>query len=230
MLRTSILDRVSGPLADFLTDASCSERILQELEEANAFVSSIDAGRSWFRYHHLFADLLRLELRRTDPASIEVLHRKAADWYEEQVSRRGDPPCPGGRGWRYAARLLADCYISLGLDGRLATLRELLSIFFLEAAAEDPELAVALAGAQMFDGDLGDTAAYIKFAERLAGEVAEDRRWRFDLRMGSTKLSLARRGGDLDATVEAMRSLTERCWPRSRLRTWNVRPTTGRRH
>ena len=210
LLRTSILDRVSGPLADFLTGVSCSERILQELEEANAFVSSIDAGRSWFRYHHLFADLLRLELRRTDPASIEVLHRKAADWYEEHGYPVGAiRHAQAAEDWRYAARLLADCYISLGLDGRLATLRELLSIFPHEAAAEDPELAVALAGAQMFDGDLGDTAAYIKFAERLAGEVAEDRRWRFDLRMGSTKLSLARRGGDLDATVEAMRSLQE---------------------
>jgi LuxR family maltose regulon positive regulatory protein len=210
LLRTSILDRVSGTLADFLTGSSGSERVLQDLEEVNAFVTSLDVARSWFRYHHLFADFLRLELRRTDPASVGRLHRKAAAWYQEH----GYPVeairhAQAAEDWRYAARLLADCYVSLGLDGRLATLRELLSVFPHEAAAEDPELAVALAGAQMFDGDLGDTAAYIKFAERLAGEVAEDRRWRFDLRMASAKLSLARRGGDLDATVEATRSLQE---------------------
>ena len=70
LLRTSILDRVSGPLADLLTGGSGSERILHGLEEANAFVTSLDPARSWFRYHRLFADLLRLELRRTDPASI----------------------------------------------------------------------------------------------------------------------------------------------------------------
>ena len=65
LLYTSLLDRVSGPLADHLTGRAGAERMLQELEDANAFVSSVDAGRSWFRYHHLFADLLRLELRRT---------------------------------------------------------------------------------------------------------------------------------------------------------------------
>jgi LuxR family maltose regulon positive regulatory protein len=210
LLRTSILDRLSGPLADFLTGSSGSERILQGLEDVSAFVTSLDAARSRFRYHHLFADFLRLELRRTDPDSVGRLHREAAGWYEEHGSPvEAIRHAQAAEDWRYAARLLADCYISLGLDGRLATLRELLSIFPHEAAAEDPELAVALAGAQMFNGDLYDTAAYIKLAEQLAGEVAEDRRWRFDLRMAGTKLSLARRGGDLDATIEAMRSLQE---------------------
>ena len=60
LLHTSILDRVSGPLADSLTGTTGSERVLQSLEEANAFVTSLDVARSWFRYHHLFADFLRL--------------------------------------------------------------------------------------------------------------------------------------------------------------------------
>ena len=74
LLRTSILDRVTGRLADALTGQSDSERILLELEEANAFVTSLDVERTWFRYHHLFADFLRLELRRADPAE----HRRSA--------------------------------------------------------------------------------------------------------------------------------------------------------
>ena len=65
LLRTSVLERVSGPLADLLTGGSDGQRMLQELEEAGAFVVSLDSRRSWFRYHHLFADLLQLELRRT---------------------------------------------------------------------------------------------------------------------------------------------------------------------
>jgi LuxR family maltose regulon positive regulatory protein len=65
LLRTSVLERVSGPLADLLTGGSGGERILHGLEEANAFVVSLDARRSWFRYHQLFADLLQLERRRT---------------------------------------------------------------------------------------------------------------------------------------------------------------------
>jgi LuxR family maltose regulon positive regulatory protein len=59
LLRTSVLERVSGPLADALTGGSGGERVLQDLEEANAFVVALDAQRSWFRYHRLFADLLQ---------------------------------------------------------------------------------------------------------------------------------------------------------------------------
>ena len=60
LLRTSVLERVNGELADLLTGGSGGERVLHELEEANAFVVSLDAARSWFRYHRLFAGLLRL--------------------------------------------------------------------------------------------------------------------------------------------------------------------------
>src|SRR5580704_862470 len=74
LLRTCLLDRVSGELADLMTGRPGSERILLELEDANAFVVSLDPERTWFRYHHLFGDLLRLELRRTLPEQVPVLH------------------------------------------------------------------------------------------------------------------------------------------------------------
>jgi hypothetical protein len=64
LLRASLLDRVNGELADLLTGRPGSERSLLELEDANAFVESLDPERTWFRYHHLLADFLRLELRR----------------------------------------------------------------------------------------------------------------------------------------------------------------------
>ena len=70
LLRTSLLDRVNGELADLLTGRPGSERILLDLEDANAFVESLDPERTWFRYHHLFADFLRLELRRTLPEEV----------------------------------------------------------------------------------------------------------------------------------------------------------------
>src|SRR4029078_11671823 len=80
LLRTSLPDRVNGELADLLTGRAGSERILLDLEDANAFVESLDPGRTWFRYHHLFADFLRLELRRTLPDQVPTLHRRAAPW------------------------------------------------------------------------------------------------------------------------------------------------------
>ena len=79
LLRTSLLDRVNGELADLLTGRPGSERILLELEDANAFVVSLDPERTWFRYHHLFGDLLRLELRRRMPEEVPELHRRAAN-------------------------------------------------------------------------------------------------------------------------------------------------------
>ena len=66
---TAVLERVSGPLADALTGGTGSEAILQQLEDQNAFVTALECARTWFRCHRLFADLLRLELRRTAPAT-----------------------------------------------------------------------------------------------------------------------------------------------------------------
>ena len=83
LLRTSLLDRVNGELADLLTGRPGSERTLLQLEDANAFVVSLDPERTWFRYHHLFGDLLRLELRRTLPEEVPALHRRAAAWFAE---------------------------------------------------------------------------------------------------------------------------------------------------
>jgi len=83
LLRTCLLDRVNGELADLLTGGPGAERILLDLEDANAFVVSLDPERTWFRYHHLFADLLRLELRRVMPEQVPALHRRAAGWFAE---------------------------------------------------------------------------------------------------------------------------------------------------
>src|SRR5258708_11507708 len=80
LLRTSLVDRMNGELANLLAGRSGSEQMLLELEEANAFVVSLDAQRTWFRYHQLLADFLRLELRRTSADAVPDLHRPAAAW------------------------------------------------------------------------------------------------------------------------------------------------------
>jgi LuxR family maltose regulon positive regulatory protein len=141
LLRTSVLERVSGPLADVLTGGSGGERILQDLEQAGAFVVSLDAGRSWFRYHQLFADLLHLELRRTEPNERTALHRAAAAWLAEQ----GHPveavrQAQAAQDWGTAARLLSDHWLDLYLGGRVALLVELLAGFPRRVVAASPEL------------------------------------------------------------------------------------------
>ena len=119
LLVTSVLDRVNGELADLLAGGSGGERVLQELEEANAFVVSLDAARSWFRYHRLFADLLRLELRRAAPGEVAGLHRAAAGWLADHgfpVEAIRHAQAAGD--WEMAVRLLAGHWPGLLLDGR----------------------------------------------------------------------------------------------------------------
>jgi len=87
LLRTSVCDRFSGELADLLAGSSGGEAALRDLEEAGAFVTALDTRRSWFRCHPLFADLLRRELRRSDPGGLAYLHGAAALWF----AAHGDP-------------------------------------------------------------------------------------------------------------------------------------------
>ena len=98
LLRTSILERVSGALADALTGKTGGERILQDLEQADVFVVSLDASRSWFRYHRLFSDLLQLELRRTEPMAGRLARRGRPVAGRARTPGGGDPPRPGRRG------------------------------------------------------------------------------------------------------------------------------------
>ena len=202
LLHTSILERVSGPLADHLTGGSGSERILQELEDANAFVTSIDAGRSWFRYHHLFADLLQLELRRASPTSIASLHREAAQWHEaEGYIVEAIRHAQAARDWPLASRLLADNHIDLVFDGRSGTVCELSTAFPDEVAAADPELALVLGTARVLHGDPKASGGYLDLAQELKGAVSADRRQRFDVLLAQLKLTLARWRGDLVAAL-----------------------------
>ena len=145
LLRTSLLDRVNGELADVLTGRPGSDRILLELADANAFVVSLDPGRTWFRYHHLFGDLLRLELRRTLPAEVPALHRRAAGWFTVQgqvVEAIRHTQAAGD--WPDAARLLADHSFSLTLDGQAQTIQALVRAF--PPGEDHPELALVRAG------------------------------------------------------------------------------------
>jgi LuxR family maltose regulon positive regulatory protein len=84
LLRTSILDRLSGPLCDTVSGEDGSQEVLEALERENLFLVPLDDSREWFRYHLLFADYLRGELRRRYPDEVPELHRRAAQWYLAQ--------------------------------------------------------------------------------------------------------------------------------------------------
>jgi LuxR family transcriptional regulator, maltose regulon positive regulatory protein len=83
LVRTSILTRLCGPLCDAVAETRGSDRILDELERSNLLLVPLDTTRRWYRYHQLFAELLRYELERTEPENIPALHRRASGWYGE---------------------------------------------------------------------------------------------------------------------------------------------------
>jgi LuxR family transcriptional regulator, maltose regulon positive regulatory protein len=206
MLRTCLLDRVSGELADLLTGHPGSERILLALEDANAFVVSLDPGRTWFRYHHLFADLLRLELRRTLPEGVPALHRRAAAWFTEHGQIvEAIRHTQGAGDWPGAARLLADHSFSLTLDGQAQTMQALLRAF--PSGTDHPELALVRATVGLLRGRLDDAAAHLAVAEAHVQTTPPDRRRRLGVAIASLQLALARRRGHLAGVIEHVRLL-----------------------
>ena len=206
LLRTSLLDRVNGELADLLTGRPGSEQILLSLEDANAFVESLDPERTWFRYHHLFADLLRLELRRRLPEEVPALHRRAAGWFTrhgQMAEAIGHTQAAGD--WADAARLLADHSFSLTLDGQAQTMQALVRAF--PPGGDHPELALVRAMGDLAQGRLDEAAAHLAVAETYAETAPPDRQRRLQVAIASLKLSLARRRGHLAGVIEQARFL-----------------------
>jgi NAD(P)H-dependent FMN reductase len=84
LLQISILERMTGDLCDQLTGRSDGQALLQQLDKANLFLIPLDGEHRWYRFHHLFAEMLRNLLQKTDPSCIPELHQRAAEWYEQQ--------------------------------------------------------------------------------------------------------------------------------------------------
>ena len=208
LLRTSLLDRVNGELGDLLTGHPGSERILLDLEDANAFVVSLDPARTWFRYHHLFADLLRLELRRRLPEELPALHRLAARWLAEHgeiVDAVRHTQAAGD--WTDAARLLADHSFGLTLDGQAQTIESMLRAFPPGAATEGPDIPLARATSDLARGRLDEAAAHLAVAEAAITATPVDRQHRLEVAAAALRLSLARKRGHLAGVFEQVRFL-----------------------
>jgi LuxR family maltose regulon positive regulatory protein len=198
LLRTCVADRLCGGLADALTGRRDGERMLALLERDQAFTTGL--GRSWYRYHPLFAELLRAELRHRRPEDVPELHRRAAAWQaanglvEEAVDHALAGGDPDG-----AAGLLAAHGFAVLLRGRAEALRELLGRLPAGKVRADRELAVVAGAGRLALGELEEADAWLELAgARRRGPGAA----------GSLAgLLRARLRGDVDGVVEAAGSL-----------------------
>ncbi|HEY2436787.1 MAG TPA: hypothetical protein VGH93_06370, partial [Solirubrobacteraceae bacterium] len=208
LLRTSVVDRLNGELSDLLAGRPGSEQTLLELEDANAFVVSLDAERTWFRYHHLLADFLRLELRRRFADEVPELHRRAARWFADhgEVVEAVRHTLAAGD-WPDAARLVADHSFSWVLDGQAATIDAVLQTFPEGASSDHPDLAVAHAASALNRGRLEEAVAQLELAESHVQSAPAARRRRLGVAIASLRLALARRSGQFSEVIEQVRLL-----------------------
>jgi LuxR family transcriptional regulator, maltose regulon positive regulatory protein len=208
LLRTSLVDRINGELADLLAGRPGSEQMLLELEEANAFVVSLDAQRSWFRYHQLLADFLRLELRRTLADEVPDLHRRAARWFADhgEVVEAVRHTLAAGD-WSDAARLVADHSFRWVLDGQAGTIGAVLQAFPEGASADHPDLALAHAATELNQGRLEEAATQLALAESYVQSAPPARRRRLAVAIASLRLGIARRSGQFSEVIEQVNLL-----------------------
>jgi LuxR family maltose regulon positive regulatory protein len=145
LLRSSILERLTGPLCESVTGESGGQRKLATLLQGNLFVSALDDSETWYRYHPLFAEALRTLLQQQEPALVPELYRRAGRWYEqhwwgedacEYALRSGDLP--------HAARLLEELVPSLVEQGKLVLLRRWLDQLPQALIAASVSLSLAL--------------------------------------------------------------------------------------
>lgn len=172
LLRTSVLSRLSGPLCDAILQTSGSAAVLETIERENLFVVPLDMSRHWYRYHQLFGELLRTELRRTEPDLVVDLHRRAAAWFEAEglIDEAVRHLVAGGDIARSADLIAAD-WVAEFNGASLSTISGLLDLLPEETVLQDPRLSVARAWIALSLGQLDDAAEWIDAVE--AGAVSD---------------------------------------------------------
>jgi LuxR family maltose regulon positive regulatory protein len=170
LTRTAVLERMCGPLCDAVLEDSGSAGALAELERSNLLLVPLDRRGQWYRYHHLFRDMLLAELHRLEPGLIPVLHRRAAQWHQ----RNGEP----GEAVEYwmkageadaVARLVGTLTFPAYQQGRVATAERWVG--WLEdhsAMADHPAAAVMAATLSAMTGKPGDAERRARVAEQGA--------------------------------------------------------------
>jgi LuxR family maltose regulon positive regulatory protein len=172
LTRTSVLDRLSGPLCDAVLGATGSGVVLARLAASNLFLSPIDRQGEWYRYHHLFRDLLRAELRRREPELEPTLHAHASEWCEHDGDIDGAVEhAIAARQTDRATRLMwRSALVYLG-TGRGATVDGWLDAFAPDARAEDPVLCLLTAWRCVTGSSPTDVDRWTATAEELRFEA-----------------------------------------------------------
>ncbi|MBA3425414.1 MAG: helix-turn-helix transcriptional regulator [Rubrobacter sp.] len=174
LLETSILDRLTAKLCEEVTGGDDGQALLERLEHANLFTIPLDDERLWYRYHHLFADMLRHRLHQGSPERVTCLHRRAAGWYERQ--RLVDDAIEhalAAEDNAWAAQLVEQNTEKTVMRSEGATLLRWLEALPEELVRSRPRLSIAHAIASLFGGRLEDIEPLLRNAERALGGLSD---------------------------------------------------------
>jgi LuxR family maltose regulon positive regulatory protein len=211
LLRTAILERLTAPLCDAVLERRDSARRLVELERANLLLVPLDERREWYRYHHLFADLLRLELDRTAPGELAALHRRASAWHRgEGLADDAIRHAVAAGDVSEAGELIAAHYSPAVQGGQTATADRWLNSLPADAVRADARLCFARVIVTMSLGGHGDADAWIE-AMSSASLPAPFRDGTTSIESGVAVLRCMRamNTGDVGAGVPAARLAAE---------------------
>ena len=167
LLRTAILARLTGSLCDAVTGASDGAHMLESLDRANLFVVPLDDQRRWYRYHHLFGDVLRARLIGERPDEVPELHRRASDWYEANGERSDAiSHALAGAHFERAAELIELAAPAMSQARLESTLRGWLEALPGDLYEDRPVLSATFVGARMATGDPTGVEPLLEMAER----------------------------------------------------------------
>ena len=170
MVRTSVLERLCAPLCDALLGASESADALESLARSNLFLLPLDDQRRWFRFHHLFAEILRLELERREPELVAALHRRAFEWHRE-CGTIDDAIHHAVRAEAFAeaGQLIAENWVHYANAGRTESVLDWLDRLPAQVLETDPRLLLVQAWVSALRGREADMRVSVARVERVGG-------------------------------------------------------------
>ena len=228
MLRTSILQRLSASLCDAVLETDSSGELLAELEQANLFLIPLDDHRHWYRYHHLFGQLLGLELAEQEPELVPVLHRRAASWFRDagEVEAAIHHFAAAGE-FAEAGALIARHWLSFARRGRVATVQRWLDRLPDEFITANPPIALLAA----WVGGLGNVPMVEIERWLEAAEASDQRELPSELYSVPFMAALVRAVNtfdDVGRSLQAARRAVEDAGPRASGSYWMGATALGR--
>jgi LuxR family maltose regulon positive regulatory protein len=211
LLETSILDRMCALLCNAVIGHADGQTTLERLEHANLFVIALDDERRWYRYHHLFADVLRQRLLQEYPDLPPELHQRASGWFEEEgLVSEAINHALAAQDWERAVRLIESDGITVVLNRQVQTMLGWIDRIPEELARERPALCTIRALALVLSNRPDAAEASLREAERYLGENPTTDQARTILgRAAVIRAAIARSSGDLERCVAMGRRALE---------------------